>query len=234
MSAETAPALEAIGVTRVFGSGDAAVTACDNVNLAVHAGELLVIRGRSGSGKTTLLDILGSLSRPTSGRVILDGRLDLTTATEAQLVELRRSRLGFVFQHSALIPVLSAAENVEVPLRLAGTPTREREARVAELLDSVGLADHANQRPGELSGGQQQRVGIARALACDPSILLADEPTGQLDSTTSAAVMDLFSRLIRERNVAAILTTHDPILVARADRVVEMHDGRIRAPRHSA
>jgi putative ABC transport system ATP-binding protein len=234
MSTDLAPTLEAIGVTRVFGSGDATVTACDNVSLAVHAGELLVIRGRSGSGKTTLLDILGTLARPTSGRVVLDGRLDLTGASEAQLVEIRRSRLGFVFQHSALIPVLSAAENVEVPLRLAGMPAREREARVAELLDSVGLADHANQRPGELSGGQQQRVGIARALACDPSILLADEPTGQLDSTTSAAVMDLFLHLIRERNVAAILTTHDPILVARADRVVEMHDGRIRAPRHSA
>jgi putative ABC transport system ATP-binding protein len=234
MSTDLAPALEAIGVTRVFGSGDAAVTACDTVSLAVHAGELLVIRGRSGSGKTTLLDILGTLARPTSGRVMLDGHLDLAAASEAQLVEIRRSRLGFVFQHSALIPVLSAAENVEVPLRLAGTPTRAREARVAELLDAVGLADHANQRPGELSGGQQQRVGIARALACDPSILLADEPTGQLDSTTSAAIMDLFSSLVRERNVAAILTTHDPILVARADRVVEMHDGRIRAPRHSA
>lgn len=227
--ADPQPILRADGVSRVFETEAGAVTALDEVSLVVHPGELLVVRGRSGSGKTTLLNVLGGLDAPTSGQVWLDDT-ELTSASESELVELRRSRIGFVFQAFGLVPVLSAAENVEVPLRLLGTPPDERDARVAELLDLVGLSAHAKQRPTELSGGQQQRVGIARALAARPRILFADEPTGQLDSVTGAAMMDLLVDLVHSSGVAAVVTTHDPLLMARADRVLELHDGRTLAP----
>lgn len=232
------PILRAEGVSRVFETEAGSVTALDAVSLVVHPGELLVVRGRSGSGKTTLLNVLGGLDKPTSGQVWLDDT-ELTTASEAELVDLRRSRIGFVFQAFGLVPVLSAAENVEVPLRLLATPPAERDARVAELLDLVGLGGHAKQRPTELSGGQQQRVGIARALAARPRILFADEPTGQLDSVTGAAMMDLLVDLVHSSGVAAVVTTHDPLLMARADRVLELHDGRTLPPprlrgRHAA
>ena len=181
--------------------------------------------------------MLGGLDQPTSGQVRL-GAVQLTGAAESELVDIRRSQIGFVFQAFGLIPVLSAAENVEVPLRLLGVAPEEREARVAELLALVGLADHARQRPAELSGGQQQRVGIARALACDPKVLFADEPTGQLDSVTGAAMMELLVGLVHSKGVAAVVTTHDPLLMARADRVLELHDGHLadqpRRGRHSA
>jgi putative ABC transport system ATP-binding protein len=202
------------------------VHACTDVSLHVDAGELLVVRGPSGSGKTTLLNLLGGLDNPTSGNVWVGG-VDLTAMSEDELVSLRRHRLGYVFQSFGLIPVLSAAENVEVPLRIQGMDPREREARVTEMLELVGLGDHAAQRPYELSGGQQQRVGIARALAAGPQILLADEPTGQLDSGTAATVMDLIGELVHSQGVAAIVATHDPLLIDRADRVIELHDGRI-------
>jgi putative ABC transport system ATP-binding protein len=210
----------------VFGNGAASVTACDDLSFDLSHGELVVIRGRSGAGKTTLLNLLGALDRPTSGSVFLD-ELELTTQSETALVEIRRSHLGFVFQNFGLLPMLSAAENVEVPLRLAGMESSAREARVSELLDAVGLAGHAAQRPAELSGGQQQRVGIARALACNPVVLLADEPTGQLDTATASSMMDLLVSVVRDHGVAAILTTHDPALMGRADRILELHDGRI-------
>jgi putative ABC transport system ATP-binding protein len=142
-------------------------------------------------------------------------------------MELRRSRVGYIFQSFALLPVLSAAENVEIPLRLVGTPAAERDARVAELLEITGLARHANQRPFELSGGQQQRVGIARALANRPSVLIADEPTGQLDSATAESMMSLIARLVHEQGVGAIVSTHDPKLAAHADRILEIHDGKL-------
>ena len=207
------PLLRADGVGRTFPTAAGPVTALEAVSLEVHPGELLVVRGRSGSGKTTLLNVLGGLDTPTSGTVRL-GDLDLTTASESQLVAVRRSRIGFVFQAFGLVPVLSAAENVEVPLRLLGVDPAVRDARVAELLDRVGLAGHAAQRPAELSGGQQQRVGIARALAARPQVLLADEPTGQLDSVTGAAMMDLLVELVHDSGVAAVVTTHDPIPVS--------------------
>ncbi|MET0726144.1 MAG: ABC transporter ATP-binding protein [Leifsonia sp.] len=222
-------ALRAEGLTRVFPSSAGDVVACDDVSLEVSAGELLVVRGSSGAGKTTLLNLLGGLDTPTSGRVWVGDR-DLTTLGEDELVELRRSGLGYIFQSFALIPVLSAAENVEVPLRLARVDPVERDARVADALESVGLAEHAAQRPSELSGGQQQRVGIARALVSRPAILLADEPTGQLDSGTAATVMDLIAGLVHDRGIAAIVSTHDPLMVQRADRVLELHDGRLRQP----
>ena len=220
------PIVSARGVTRIYGSGDTATTACHDIDLDVAPGELLVVRGRSGAGKTTLLTLLGTLDRPDAGRITIDG-VDTTAAAEAELVGIRRRLLGFVFQRFGLLPALTAAENVEVPLRLAGVAAAERSARVAQLLERVGLAEHARQHPDELSGGQQQRVGIARALAAEPRVLLADEPTGQLDSGTAAAVMDLVVELVHERGMAGIVTTHDPAFMERADRVAELHDGRL-------
>lgn len=225
----TAPArtvLRAQDLTRVFGTGAGEVHALTDASLEVAAGELLVVRGPSGSGKTTLLNLLGGLDRPTSGSVWL-GDSELTALGEKAVLAARRERIGYVFQSFGLVPVLSAAENVEVPLRLRRTPPAERAERVAAALDAVGLTGHAKQRPYELSGGQQQRVGIARALVAEPEVLLADEPTGQLDSGTAAVVMDLLARVVHERGVAAVVSTHDPELMARADRVVELHDGRV-------
>jgi putative ABC transport system ATP-binding protein len=220
--------LRAQGLTRVFGSGAGEVHALSDATLEVAAGELLVVRGPSGSGKTTLLNLLGGLDRPTSGGVWL-GDAELSALGERDVLAARRDRIGYVFQSFGLVPVLSAAENVEVPLRLRRTPQGERTRRVAEALEAVGLSGHAKQRPYELSGGQQQRVGIARALVADPEVLLADEPTGQLDSGTAAVVMDLLASVVHERGVAAVVSTHDPELMARADRVVELHDGRVVA-----
>ncbi|WP_156250135.1 ABC transporter ATP-binding protein [Pseudactinotalea terrae] len=228
------PALTGRGLSRVFSTPSGDVHALTEVSLEAHAGELLVVRGPSGSGKTTLLNLLGGLDRPTSGTVWL-GESELTAMSEAEQLDVRRRRLSYIFQSFGLIPVLSAAENVEVPLRLVETPGDERERRVAEALELVGLAAHANQRPYELSGGQQQRVGIARALASAPEILIADEPTGQLDSATAATIMDLLAELVHERGLAAVVSTHDPLLMGRADRVLELHDGRARPRgRHTA
>lgn len=221
-------ALRAENVSRVFGSGAREVHAVRSVSLSVSPGELLVVRGRSGSGKTTLLNLLGGLDRPTSGEVWMGDR-QLTALRDAELAATRRERVGYVFQTFGLIPILSAAENVEVPLRLQGVAPAERDARVAAMLELVGLADHARQRPYELSGGQQQRVGLARALVGEPDILLADEPTGQLDSRTAATMMDLIAELVRGRTIAAVISTHDPLLMNRADRVIELHDGQLVA-----
>jgi len=228
-----APALRAENLTRVFRGRAGDVTACSAASLAVHSGELLVVRGPSGSGKTTLLNLLGGLDTPTTGSVWI-GESDLTTLTENERVALRRAELGYVFQGFGLIPVFSAAENIEVPLRILGMDARERDARVAHLLELVGLADHGRQRPYELSGGQQQRVGLARALAAKPRILLADEPTGQLDSGTAATIMALIARLVHEEGIAAIVTTHDPLLMELADTLVEIHNGELGDPIHRA
>lgn len=214
------------GLSRTYGSGASEVHALVDVSIGVEAGELLVVRGPSGSGKTTLLNLLGGLDRPTAGTVHL-GDTELTRLGPDALAVLRRTELGFVFQAFALLPMLSAAENIEVPLRLVKTDPKERDARVRHLLAEVGLADHANQRPYELSGGQQQRVGLARALANRPRVLIADEPTGQLDSGTAHAMMGLIATLVHEEGVAAIVTTHDPAMMAFADRVVELRDGQL-------
>ncbi|MFW6090228.1 MAG: ABC transporter ATP-binding protein [Actinomycetota bacterium] len=211
---------------RAYGSGRTEVRACQGVSLQVGAGELLVVKGPSGSGKTTLLNLLGALDRPTSGQVFLDGA-EISTWSERRLVDVRRHRIGYVFQSFGLIPILSAAENVEVPLRLARVTPRKRDARVRDLLAMVGLTEHAAQRPYELSGGQQQRVAIARALAAEPNVLIADEPTGQLDLETGKVVMDLIRGLVSERAMAAVVATHDTALIDRADRVLELRDGRL-------
>ncbi|PFG42475.1 putative ABC transport system ATP-binding protein [Isoptericola jiangsuensis] len=221
------PVLRCADVTRTFGRGDARVHALQGVTLGVRPGELLVVRGPSGSGKTTLLHVLGGLDAPTAGRVWL-GERELTALPADDVLAARRDEIGYVFQAFGLVPVLSAAENVEVPLRLRRVPPAERAARVADALERVGLAGHADQRPYELSGGQQQRVGIARALVAAPRVLLADEPTGQLDSATGRRVMDLLRELVHTAGTAAVVTTHDPELVARADRVVDLHDGSLR------
>ena len=219
-------ALSARGVSRTFETGVGPLNALVDVSFDVHAGELLVLRGPSGSGKTTLLSILGGLDAPTSGSVWY-GEQELTSLSEAGLIEARRTKLGYVFQNFGLIPVLSAAENVELPLRIQGVDAAARASRVAEVLELVGLGGQAAQRPYELSGGQQQRVGIARALVGRPTILLADEPTGQLDSGTAETMMDLIGSLVASQGVAAVVSTHDPLLMQRADNVVEIHDGHV-------
>ena len=220
--------LRGVGLGRRYGSGQTAVEALAGVDVEVRAGRLTVVRGPSGSGKTTLLNLLGGLDRPTSGRVLLGDDV-LSELSEAELAAARRDRIGYVFQNFGLIPVLSAAENVEVPLRLRRMERGQRDERVAEVLELVGLARHAGQRPGELSGGQQQRVGVARALVARPEVLIADEPTGQLDSETAERIMDLILEVTRIRGTATVVATHDPLLISRADEVLELRDGRVVA-----
>ena len=216
--------LRVTGVSHVYRGGAEDVTALRDASLTARAGELVVIRGRSGAGKTTLLNIVGGLLRPTSGTVML-GDTDITAADDRMLLELRRTRIGFVFQSFGLIPILSAAENVSVPLRLNRMSPAERDQRVALLLELVGLGEHAAQRPYELSGGQQQRVSVARALAHDPDLLIADEPTGQLDSETGRSIMELLRALVDGRGMTALVATHDPNLIELADRVYALRDG---------
>ncbi|MET9657160.1 ABC transporter ATP-binding protein [Streptomyces sp. NPDC006510] len=211
---------------RSYGSGAGAVHALRGVSFEVPRGELVALKGRSGSGKTTLLNLLGGLDSPDAGRITVDGT-DLAELGENGLLELRRDRIGFIFQSFGLIPILTAAENVGVPMRLRKADPREREDRVALLLALVGLADHVAQRPGELSGGQQQRVAIARALANRPALLIADEPTGQLDAETGLAVMELLRAVVRGEGVTALVATHDAQLLGLADRVLELSDGHI-------
>jgi putative ABC transport system ATP-binding protein len=228
------PILRAEGLGRVFSTRAGEVVACEAIDLEVYPGELLVVRGASGAGKSTLLRLLGGLDSPTSGEVWVDGRL-YSSLTQEQSVELRRDGLAFVFQSFGLIPVLTAAQNVELPLRMKNVDAAARDSRVAEVLELVGLTDHAAQLPEELSGGQQQRVGIARALAVRPRLLIADEPTAQLDSSNASIVMDLLAGLAAD-GIAVVVATHDPDLAARADRVLELHDGRTRSQpaRHRA
>ncbi|MFE6774609.1 ABC transporter ATP-binding protein [Streptomyces sp. NPDC057702] len=211
---------------RTYGSGPAAVHALRGVSFDVPRGELVALKGRSGSGKTTLLNLIGGLDTPDGGEITVDDT-EVVGLGESGLLRLRRDHIGFVFQSFGLIPILSAAENVGVPMRLRRAPAAEREERVALLLSLVGLADHAEQRPGELSGGQQQRVAIARALANRPSLLIADEPTGQLDAETGFAVMELLRAVVRSEGVTALVATHDPNLLGLADRVLELSDGHI-------
>ena len=209
-----------------YRTGASTVHALRDVSLFLPAGVLCVVHGRSGSGKTTLLNMIGGLDRPSDGRVVVDGRV-VSSLGEEQLVEYRRDVVGFVFQAFGLIPILTAAENVEVPLRLRRTEPAARDARVHELLHLVDLGDRAQHRPSELSGGEQQRVAIARALGNEPRLLVADEPTGQLDSHRAKLVMALLGRLVQERGVLAVVATHDPLLIEMADHLVELRDGEV-------
>ena len=220
------PMVDARDLVREFELGGTVVHAVAGINLRIARGQLVAVRGRSGSGKTTLLSLVGALDRPTSGSVTVDGLL-VSGMPESKLVTFRRQKIGFIFQAFGLLPILSAAENVEVPLRLVATDPSVRDERVAELLDLVGLGDRMHHRPHELSGGEQQRVAIARALANRPDVLLADEPTGQLDSQTGHGIMTMLRSLVRSEGVTALVATHDPAMLDVADRVIELRDGSI-------
>ena len=213
-------------VTKTYRKGQHRVTALEALNLSIAAGEWLAIQGRTGSGKTTLLQLLGALDHPSSGVINFDGR-DLARLPEADLTEVRAASIGFVFQTFNLIPTLSAQENVEVALIPQGLSGHQRREQVAEALASVGLAERASHLPSELSGGQQQRVGIARALVKAPNVLLADEPTGNLDVDTRDEIMALLEALWRDRGLTLVLVTHDTTIARRAQRVATMHDGHL-------
>ena len=219
-------ALETIALKREYRVGRGTVAALAGVDIAIQRGEFVAIMGPSGCGKSTLLNLLGGLDRPSSGSVRL-GDHDLSEYDEEHMAALRRDKLGFIFQRHDLFPVLTAGENVEFPMLLHGTPPGERRNRAQGLLQLVGLAEKAQHLPDELSGGQQQRVGIARALANNPSILLADEPTGNLDSVTASEVIGELARLARERNLTLVMVTHDPAVAARAGRIIQLKDGHL-------
>jgi peptide/nickel transport system ATP-binding protein len=219
-------AIEVEGLSRVFDLGVEQIHAVHDVSFAVPQGSLAVVKGPSGSGKTTLLNLIAGLDDPTAGEVLVDGRAwDAMSAREH--LDLRRCRFGFVYQTFGLLPFLSAAENVEVPLRMVGTAPRKRAARVGEVLEMVGLSERAGHRMYELSGGEQQRVALARALANRPSILLADEPTGQLDATTGASIIALIRSVIAETGITVIVASHDPSVAEAADWVYELSDGKL-------
>ncbi|HEU5420603.1 MAG TPA: ABC transporter ATP-binding protein [Streptosporangiaceae bacterium] len=213
-------------VTRLYQKGRRTVPAVRDLDLTIPDGEWLAVQGRTGHGKTTLLQLLGGLDRPTSGSVLLDGA-DLARLREAQVTRLRATSIGFIFQTFNLVPTLTAAENVEAALVPLGAGLAQRRRRVAAALDSVGLADRARHLPGELSGGQQQRVAIARALVKEPTVLLADEPTGNLDTDTRDEIIALLGRLWRELELTMVLVTHDSTLACQAQRVGVMHKGRL-------
>jgi putative ABC transport system ATP-binding protein len=221
-----APLLVAEQVTKIYRAGELSVLALDGLDLTVHAGELVAVMGPSGSGKTTLLNCLSGLDDIDGGRVLVGGR-DLFAMSDADRTEHRARTMGFVFQSYNLIPVFTAAENVELPLLLVGTPARESRERALEMLERVGLGKRAGHRPSEMSGGEQQRVTIARALVSRPAIVWADEPTGNLDTSMAAQVMALLTRLNAEDGQTIVLVTHDPTIGAAASRLIRMRDGRL-------
>ena len=207
------------------------VPALSGVSIDIRPGRFTVLCGPSGSGKTTLLNMMGCIDRPDAGEIQVDGQA-VQAMTDDALSDFRARRIGFVFQNFNLLPVLTAFENVEYPLVLAAVPAAQRKERVRALLDAVGLADRAGNRPGQLSGGQRQRVAIARALATEPALVLADEPTANLDSQTGAEIIALMRRLQRERGASCVFSSHDPMVLAQADDVVRIRDGRIDAIEH--
>ena len=220
--------LEAESLTRVFGHGRTTVHALRGVSLEVEPGRLIAVRGRSGSGKTTLLNILGGLDHPSTGHVRINGT-DLATLTDRARILLRRSTIGFVFQSFGLIPYLTAAENAAMPLSIARTDPQTIRDRVTRVLELVGLTGHAEHRPAELSGGQQQRVGIARALAQGPRLLIADEPTGHLDTEQGLRILGLLREIAEDEGTAVIVSSHDRRIADFADTVLQIRDGQISA-----
>ena len=213
-------------VGKVYGSGEAAVTALNDLCMSVRQGEYLAVMGTSGSGKSTAMNILGCLDRPSSGSYRLNG-VAIEQLNDDQLADIRNRELGFVFQQFHLLPELSALENVMLPMVYAGVPAEERRERAIAGLERVGLAKRMANRPNQLSGGQQQRVAVARAIINQPRLLLADEPTGALDSRTTAEVLDLFDELHRQQGITILLVTHEHHVAERAERVVHFHDGRL-------
>jgi putative ABC transport system ATP-binding protein len=212
--------------TRVYKIGEVETNALRGVNLSIGDGEFTALVGPSGSGKTTLLQLIGLLDQPTTGHVFINGK-DATHLNRNQRADLRKDAIGFVFQFFALIPTLTAYENIEMPLLLNGTKPADRRKRVNEMLEAVGLSDRAHHRPDQLSGGQQQRVAVARALATHPKLILADEPTANLDTENGRQIMDIMKKLNKETGVTFVFATHDPRVISYADRVVTLQDGRI-------
>ena len=222
------PVVVAKDVYKIYRTGEQTVRAVDGVSLVLERGQLVALRGRSGSGKTTLLNLLGTLDRPDSGSITIEGQ-ELSSLSDRELTCLRRHEIGFVFQSFALLPTLSAFENVELPMHIAGVPRAKRRDRARECLELVGLGRRMGHRPFELSGGEQQRVAIARALANRPSFILADEPTGELDSVTGLAIMQLFRRIVMVEGVTVIIATHDVAIDEVAHVTYELSDGRVIA-----
>jgi putative ABC transport system ATP-binding protein len=220
------PLVRLVDVTRTYPLGRVNVRALTGVSLDVDRGDFLALAGPSGSGKTTLLNLIGCIDKPDSGRIVIDG-VDVTPVPLHRLASTRLHTLGFIFQTFNLIPVLTAYENVEYPLLLQHVPSAERRKRVLDWLEQVGLSDQARQRPDQLSGGQRQRVAIARAMAGQPKLVLADEPTANLDSVTAAKILDLLETLNARTRCTFIFATHDPALMSRARRCVRMHDGAL-------
>jgi putative ABC transport system ATP-binding protein len=222
----TGPILQAIGVTRTFGSGDAAVKALAGVDLSIPPARLIALRGRSGSGKTTLLNLLAALDSPTDGSIYFQGK-EISQLGEKKRNELRKRSMGLIFQSFALLPFMSAYENVEFGLRIAGISSRNYKSFAEEALDFVGLVKRMQHRPHEMSGGEQQRVAIARAIAHRPTLLLADEPTANLDSKMGLQVMKVFKDLVQKEHMTIVITTHDPAIMEIVDHVYALEDGKI-------
>jgi len=218
--------LETRQLRKAFGEGDARVEALRGVDLRVKAGEMVAIMGRSGSGKSTLLTLLGGVDTPTSGQVLLEGR-DLASMIDSQRTLIRRQRIGFIFQQFNLLPIMTAEENVALPLELDGIPVAEARARALKKLEMVGMESRRRHIPGKLSGGEQQRVAIARALAIEPAILLADEPTGNLDSVNGQRVTTLLRGLVNQHGQTIVMVTHDATIAAQADRIIVLTDGLV-------
>lgn len=221
------PLVRVENLEKVYTIGKVSVHALRGVNLTLGKGEFVVIMGPSGSGKTTLLNLIGALDRPTKGMVLVDG-LDIAQLGEKDLTKLRRGKIGFIFQFYNLIPVLTAYENVELPLLISGKPRSLCRERAMGLLRTVGLETRAHHRPDELSGGEQQRVAIARSLANNPSLILADEPTGDLDTKTGTEIIEVLKDATKREGVTVVVVTHDPVVAERADRIIEMRDGTIQ------
>ena len=224
--------LAAVELGRTYSIGTQEVKAVQNVNLEINTGQFVAIVGRSGSGKTTLLNLIAGLDQPTTGKVLFEER-DMAEMNERELTEIRRHKVGFVFQSFGLLPLLSAFENVELPLRISGVRAKEREERTWESLENVGLTARSKHRPYELSGGEQQRVAIARAMVSRPLLLLADEPTGELDSVNARSIFGLFEEMVRSQKISVVAATHDSTLLSMADQVKEIRDGNLVESTHS-
>ena len=218
--------IRTINLSKDYRLGTDTVKALTDINFQVHPGQFVAIVGRSGSGKTTLLNIMAGLDKPTSGSVVLRGK-DIGNMGEKDLTQVRRHTIGFIFQSFGLLPLLSAYENVELPLRIAGVGAGERQTRTREVLEMVGLWERANHRPYELSGGEQQRVSIARAIVNKPPLVLADEPTGELDSNNARSIFGLFKDMVKEQGISVVSATHDSTLLSLADEVKEIRNGQL-------